>query len=287
MAISTSGAGVSIVMPAFRAKLTIVRAVRSVLAQTHLAWELLIVADDDQDYQAVLGRAGIADKRIRHFSTGKIGSGSPPARNLGLDNAGFRYAAILDADDAMRPDKLALALPHLKAHGVVSCALVVESADGSVLRTVGGGPDRVLDPDSYKFVNFSMDSMLVYNRDKADPRFNPDFPCLTDIEFLLRLWENNVTVRHLGTPLHTYTKQPTSVSNRPDAGTQMIATKKRLIDAIGSGAYPLAAPAAGDGLLRFYRISLAAEQSYGARLAENPSLLFEDHLEPMLTSKMA
>jgi len=36
------------------------------------------------------------------------------------------------------------------------------------------------------------------------------------------------------------------------------------------------------GLMEFYRRSLAAEQGYGARLAEQPDLLFEDHLAPLL-----
>jgi glycosyltransferase involved in cell wall biosynthesis len=285
MAVTTPVPGVSIVMPAFRAERTIGRAVRSVLGQTHPTWELIIVADDGTDYEAELGRTGLADARIRHFSTGRDGSGSPPARNLGLEHARYALSAILDADDAMLPEKLAIALPLAEEHGIVSSAIRIESAEGTPLRTVGTGPDRMLDPGTYKFVNFSMDSMLVYDRKRADPRFNTEFPCLTDIEFLLRLFEKTAAVHHLGSPLHIYGKHPASVSNKPGAGIQMIATKHHLIDAIGAGAYPLAAPDGRAGLLRFYEISLAAEQSYGARLAENPGLLFEDHLEPLLAAE--
>lgn len=286
MPLTSAAPGISVVMPVFRAEKTVVRAVRSVMAQTHPNWELIMVADDAVDYEAVLGRAGIADRRIRHLATGATGSGSPPARNLGLDAARYAVSAILDADDAFAPDKLARALPQLADHGIVSTALRVESASGDQLRTVGTRPDRVLDPGSYKFVNFSMDSMLVYDRNRADPRFDPSFPCLTDIAFLLKLWEKNETVFHLGAPLHVYTKQASSVSNKPGAGAAMIATKKRLIEMIGSGAVPLADPVGREGLLRFYEISLAAEEDYGARLAENPGLLFEDHLEPMLAGRV-
>ncbi len=282
MPVTKAAPGFSVIMPAYRAETTIVRAVKSVLGQTHPGWELLIVADDDANYEAVLGRAGAADKRIRYFATGAVGSGSPPARNLGLDQARHALSAILDADDAMAPDKLARARMQLETHGIVSSALRIESADGRVLRTVGAGPDRVLDPGTYKFVNFSMDSMLVYDRKRADPRFDTGLPCLTDIDFLLRLLEKNETVFHLGTPLHVYAKQPGSVSNKPGAGAAMMATKHLLLDRLGSGAYPLAMPQGVKGLTRFFEISLAAEQSYGARLVENPDLLFEDHLEPML-----
>ncbi len=277
-----AASGVSIVMPAYRAEQSIVGAVRSVLAQTHRNWQLLIVADDDIDYESVLGRAGIADRRIRHLSTGATGSGSPSARNLGLDHADHTISAILDADDAFAPQKLDRVLPHLRSHGIVSCALRVESATGVFLRTVATGPDRTLDPGAYKFVNLSMDSMLVYDRQRADPRFDTGLPCLTDIDFLLRLFAGNETVFHIGEPLHTYVKQPQSVSNKPGASAAMIATKQLLRHRLLQGEYPLASPSGRDGLLRFYEISLAAERSYGARLQDNPGLLFEDHLEPML-----
>lgn len=282
MADSHAASCVSIVMPAYKAEASIVRAVRSVVAQTHVHWELLIVADDGTDYEAILGRAGIADGRISYLTTGATGSGSPPARNLGLDHASNAISAILDADDAFAPQKLERVLPHLAEHGVVSCALRIESASGAFLRTIAVGADRVLDPGTYKFVNLSMDSMLVYDRRRADPRFDAGLPCLTDVDFLLRLFAANKTVCHLGEPLHTYVKQPQSISNRPGAGAAMIATKQLLHQRLLRGLYPLALPQGREGLLRFYEISLAAEQSYGTRLQDNPELLFEDHLEPML-----
>ena len=176
MPLSHAGAPVSIIMPAFKAQTSIANAVQSVIAQSHDAWELVIIADDRIDYEDVLARAGIVDDRIRFCATGAIGSGSSSARNVGLDAATHGIVAILDADDRLMPDKLARALPHLDDHGIVSTALRVETADGRFLRTVGEGPDRVLDPGSYKFVNLSMDSMLIYDRDTADPRYDPSFP---------------------------------------------------------------------------------------------------------------
>ncbi len=275
---------VSIVTPAYRAADTIVRAAQSVIAQGHGAWEWLIVADDEDDYEAILGRAGIADPRIRFLSTGATGSGSPPARNIGLDAAQHRYAAILDADDMLLPQKLEAVLPHLAGYGMVSCALEVVSGHLDPLRRVAAGDDRVLDPGTYKFVNISMDSMLVHDRNRADPRFNPAFPCLTDIEFALRLFAHIPACFHLGTPLHTYVKQPQSVSNKPGASARIVETKKHLLSLLHAGAYPLADPRALEGLIAFYERSLAAEQSYGPLLERNPGLLFEDHLEPYLSA---
>lgn len=273
---------VSIVTPAYGAGDTIVRAARSVLAQTHGAWEWIIVADDDGDYEAILARAGFSDPRIRFLSTGATGSGSPPARNIGLDAARYRYTAILDADDRLHPEKLEAVLPHVAEYGMVSCALEVVSSRLEPLRRVAEGANRPLDAGTYKFVNISMDSMLVHDRHRADPRFNPEFPCLTDIEFALRLFARIPACFHIGTPLHTYVKQPQSVSNKPGASARIVETKKHLLSLLRAGAYPLAEPGALKGLVAFYERSLAAEQNYGPLLGQTPNLLFEDHLEPYL-----
>lgn len=273
---------ISIITPAFRANNTIVRAARSVVGQTYPHWEWIIVGDDLLDYEAILGRAGLLDNRIRFLTTGETGSGSPPARNIGIDAAQYRYSAILDADDFMHEEKLTLAMQHLPDCGVVSCALAVTSNTLQPLRSVAEGADRVLLARDYKFVNFSGDSMLVYDRHKADPRFNPDFPCLTDIEFALKLFAANESCFHLGTPLHSYVKEPSSISNKPGAGLKMIDTKLRLLAALGSDQYPLADPEAVAGMMRFYELSLMAERGFEAKLKAQPGLLFEDHLEPIL-----
>lgn len=274
--------GISVITPAYRAEHTIVRAVSSVLAQTHNDWEHIIVADDDVDYAAVLGRVGIVDARLKFHKTGASGSGSPPARNIGIDVARNRYAAILDADDLMAPEKLARALVAVRDYGIVSTALSVVGPGLEPLRTVGAGADRVLTAEAYKFINFSMDSMLVYDRQRADPRFDPSFPRLTDIDFLLKLFVHNAACFHLGTPLHSYVKEPNSISNSPGAGAEIIATKKRLLSLLAEGYYPLADRRGLAGMTRFWQTSLMAEEAYVPLLAQQPDLLFEDHLEPRL-----
>lgn len=277
-------AGISIITPAFKAEHTITRAVKSVLLQTHQNWEHIIVADDDVDYAAILAAEGLKDQRQKFFSTGSSGSGSPPARNIGIDVAQNRYAAILDADDLMTPEKLERAVPALKDFGIVSTALNVVGPDLAPLRTVGVGPDCVLSAGTYKFTNISMDSMLIYDRQRADPKFDPDFPRLTDIDFLLKLFEHNTACFHLGTPLHSYVKEPNSISNSPGAGAEIVATKQRLLSLLADGYYPLADPQGIAGMTRFWQESLAAEKAYIDLLAIQPDLLFEDHLEPRLSA---
>lgn len=272
---------ISIVMPAFRAQATIARAVRSVIDGTHRHFELIIVADDGFDYATELERFGFRDNRVRVIESGNIGGGSPPARNKGMDAARYDIMAILDADDRFAPDKLELCLPLVHRHGLVSTGLNVTDPEGTLLRAVGVGPSGPLTPERYKFTNFSMDSMLVYDRRRADPRFDPSLPCLTDLDFLLKLFETIPACYHIGLPLHDYVKMAVSVSNGPGVTEKMIATKKRIMARLARGHYPLADPAGNGGINRFLEISLKAEQTFVPRPDDGP-VLFENHLEPLL-----
>ncbi len=275
---------VSIIMPAFRAQETICQSIISVLAQTHRDFEIIVVADDGADYESLIAGAGLADPRIRYLTTGQTASGSSAARNVALDAARYSLVAILDADDRFAPDKLEIMAPLAKAHGMASCALDLILPDNTPLRTLGMGENRLLSAAHYKFVNFSMDSMLVYDRERIDPRYDPALPCMTDFEFLLKLFARFPACYHLGRPLHAYVKMAASISNGEGVKDRMIAAKTLLRERLMHGHYPLADPDALAGLIRFLDISMEAERDYAPRQGLARPDLFEDHLEPRLSA---
>jgi len=272
---------VAVITPAFKAHATIVTTVASVLAQTHADWQLWIIADDGEDYARVLAAAGIVDPRIIHLDSGGIGRGASNARNAALDRIETPYAAILDADDRLKPDKLERAVLALTEHAIVTTALDVMDEQFNHLRFVGQGADRALNPGQHKWLSLSMDSMLVWDRRRVDGRYDATMTNMTDLEFLLQLYRNVPHSFHLGTPLHDYIKRGTSMSNGANVAVGMIASKTTILDRLGAGLYDL--PSADTaGLESFLQISLSAEASYESARAARPGLLFEDHLEPML-----
>src|SRR5690606_10520245 len=109
---------VAIITPAFKAQDTIIAAAQSVLAQTHGDWEWWLVADDAEDYEAFLAGRGIRDPRFRFLDSGGRGRGASHARNVALERIAAPYAAILDADDRLKPQKLALAVAALADHAI-------------------------------------------------------------------------------------------------------------------------------------------------------------------------
>lgn len=274
---------VAVIIPAFRAEPTIVTTVQSVLAQTYPHWEIQLISDDGVDYEALLGASGIADPRIKQVASGKIGGGASAARNVALELSTAPYAAILDADDRFKPEKLAQAVAALEHHAIVSTALDVMTDAFVHLRHVATGEDRAIHPGAHKWLNLSMDSMLVWDRRRTDGRYDPSLSNMTDLEFLLQLYRQTPASFHLGAPLHDYIKRSTSMSNGKNVAAGMIASKRAIVARLEQGYYGLPNGEAED-VLAFLAISLEAEARYEAALAATPGLLFEDHLEPMLTA---
>jgi glycosyltransferase involved in cell wall biosynthesis len=272
---------VSIITPAWNAQATIVTTVQSVLAQTYGDWQLWLIADDGADYAAFLAEAGIRDDRIRFLSSGGTGRGASNTRNVALEQLDTPYAAILDADDRLKPRKLEHAVRALADHAIVTSALDVMTDDFRHLRFVGDGLDRVLTPAEHKWISLSMDSMIVWDTRRADGRYDPTMSNMTDLEFLLQLYRTASRSFHLGAPLHDYIKRSSSMSNGKNVASGMIASKTEILRRLETGHYGLPAKDV-EGVAAFLTISLQAEARYEAALAARPGLLFEDHLQPML-----
>lgn len=118
----TSGVTASIplvtaIIPTHNRASLVVRAVRSVLRQTHTAIEAVVVDDGSTDgTQARL--AGLDDPRLRVLTHEQC-RGVSAARNTGLGAARGAYVALLDSDDVWLPRKTERQLAFMQARGLV------------------------------------------------------------------------------------------------------------------------------------------------------------------------
>jgi glycosyltransferase involved in cell wall biosynthesis len=96
----------SVVMPVRNKGAYVARAIRSVLAQTHPDFELLVVCEPSRDDSEQQIRA-INDHRLTLHTRNEAGAGGYAARNLGIRSARAHWIAFLDADDEWCPDHLA------------------------------------------------------------------------------------------------------------------------------------------------------------------------------------
>jgi glycosyltransferase involved in cell wall biosynthesis len=97
---------VSIVTPLYNSAEFIADTIRSVQAQTHSNWEMLIVDDFSTDNGADIVRLFAEnDKRIKLISLDE-NCGAAVARNKAIEVASGEFIAFLDSDDLWKPQKL-------------------------------------------------------------------------------------------------------------------------------------------------------------------------------------
>lgn len=96
---------VSFIIAAYNAEETLERAIDSALGQGGVSMEVIVVDDCSTDAtRSIAERHG--DQRVCVVALPR-NCGPSAARNAGLDVATGRWVAVLDSDDAVRPDRLA------------------------------------------------------------------------------------------------------------------------------------------------------------------------------------
>ncbi|MFZ1685799.1 MAG: glycosyltransferase [Flavobacteriales bacterium] len=122
---------VTVLLPVYNAGAYLRTAIGSVLVQSFTDFELLLIDDGSTDGSAsIIG--GFHDPRIRVI-THERNRGLVAALNTGLDQARGSFIARMDADDAMRPDRLSKQVAFLEEHpavAVVAAFVEVMNADG-------------------------------------------------------------------------------------------------------------------------------------------------------------
>lgn len=107
---------VSIIIPSYNRDNLIRESLDSVLAQTYLNWECIIVDDGSTDgTNAILKEYSIIDNRFIIVSKPmELRQGASVSRNLGLKFARGEYIQFLDSDDILAEDKLEKQIISLK-----------------------------------------------------------------------------------------------------------------------------------------------------------------------------
>ena len=106
---------VSVIMPTYNCARFIRQAIDSVLSQTYINWELLIVDDCSTDETESIVRS-FDDPRIRYMRNTQ-NMGAALTRNRALKEAKGRYIAFLDADDLWLPEKLEKQVAFMEQNG--------------------------------------------------------------------------------------------------------------------------------------------------------------------------
>lgn len=209
---------VSVIMPAHQAEGVIVRAVKSLIAQTYPHWELLLVSDDGRDYRAVLAAAGIQDSRIRFLHTPAPHSGPGAARNVALAQAGGDFIAPLDADDLYYPERLEKLVPLSEHYGMAGDnVLVVDDENDHPIGRLYEESNTVHWLGSDEYVQIATPMIFVFRRDVITAPWDEDIHQGGDTLFNLRGIEMAERVPLCNLVLHEHRIRADALGQTPDA----------------------------------------------------------------------
>jgi len=114
-----TGELVSIVMPVFNAERFLSSAIESVMAQSYINWELILVDDCSTDRSYELAQKyEKTDSRIISMRL-KRNFGTANARNKAVEMANGKYIAFIDSDDIWSHEKLEKQLQFMKNRKLV------------------------------------------------------------------------------------------------------------------------------------------------------------------------
>ncbi|MBP8912191.1 MAG: glycosyltransferase family 2 protein [Phycisphaerae bacterium] len=169
---------VTVVIPAYNAQDTLHRAIFSVLAQTSLPREIIVVDDSSEDATAACAEAFRDRGRAVRIEVVRLPTNRGPAaaRNAGWDLASGDHIAFLDADDSWHPQKLEIQHRWMMEHPEyafsahpLSCAR--QASDGgpysALCRSI------MISPWKLKISSCLLWSSSLMFRTELKQRFNP------------------------------------------------------------------------------------------------------------------
>jgi succinoglycan biosynthesis protein ExoO len=228
---------VTVIIAAYNCEAFLDRAIASATGQSLPPTEILIVDDCSTDgTQAVIRAAAAQDPRVRLIALPSNG-GPSVARNAGIEAAQGSWIAVLDADDAYAPDRLAALVPFGMATGADLVADDLAYYDAVAGRVTGRGfgaaagfPEAPVSLHDYFNHNLATGTGFDWGllkpifrrrtllqtgiRYKTGLRHGEDFQLVT--ELLLR----GAAFRLLNEPLYLYTQRYGSFSHRSSGMTR-------------------------------------------------------------------
>jgi glycosyltransferase involved in cell wall biosynthesis len=183
---------VSVIIPTYNRSALLQKAIDSVLRQTHVNLELVIVDDgsDDDTADLIDYYKKISNKKI--VAVHQENKGPAAARNRGIALSSSEYIVFLDSDDWLHPDKIALQLTRMDGD---ACCLISHTQeiwyrDGRQLnqknkhrKESGYIFDRCLD-----LCAVSMSTVMLKRKlFEQVGVFDEQLPCCEDYDYWLRV----------------------------------------------------------------------------------------------------
>lgn len=201
---------ISVIVPCYNQAQYLDECLQSVLAQTYLHWECIIVNDGSPDNTAEVAAKWL-EKDSRFIYVEKENGGLSSARNAGLQKASGEWLQFLDCDDTLEPDKFEKSLSSIQSESVFITQF-------SLLMQTGKRPGyNVLRSEMMTFQNILCDwginftipihCGLIHKKLLRDFAFDLTVQSMEDWLLWLHIFHQNPAVKIINQPLANYRKQ--------------------------------------------------------------------------------
>jgi glycosyltransferase involved in cell wall biosynthesis len=187
---------VSIIMPSWNMGQFIAESIQSVIDQTYINWELLIVDDCSTDNTDEVVSA-FKDERIRFFHNA-MNSGAALTRNYALREAKGEWIAFLDSDDLWTPEKLEHQINFMNDNAYDFSYTEYEKIDeeDKPLNIHVSGPEKVNKRKMYNY-DYIGQLTMMYSSEKFGLIQIKDIKKNNDYAIRLMLYKRDGTCCHL------------------------------------------------------------------------------------------
>lgn len=279
---------ISIITPAYKAQKTIRRTVKSLIGQDFLDWEMIIISDDQQNYEEILLAQDVIDKRLQFISTDGYGLGAAHARNRGLQKAKGQYIASLDADDVFKPDKLSKMIPLVENYGAaVSDIEIRDNNSNLLLEKLNLTSDQVsLGPKEILWVCLHSCSVYLYDRNVIkDLFYDEHLSVLEDNVFLMSFFNHLEKIGYTKEPHQVYYKRNDSLCNSSNTHIVFHNAKMEILEKLDSNQISIKNKLAKVELKRYIEFGLEIDKIYDEKILNNQSVewleIFKNKLQEL------
>ena len=199
---------VSIGISFFNAEDSLLDAVRSVFAQTHQDWELILIDDGSTDRSLELAKS-IIDPRVKVYSDGHNKKLAARLNEI-IDLASFDFIARMDADDLMARDRIEKELRVIVSDpscDLVSTGVVSLTDDNQPVGVRYVHSSHVVTPRSLLSSHHGIVHASIVARKEwyQRNRYREDLPCAQDYSLWISAYSrSDLNVKFLPEPLYYY-----------------------------------------------------------------------------------
>ena len=213
---------VSIIVPIFNGEKYLIGTIESVIAQTYLNWEMILVDDCSTDTTpSIVNKFVGLDTRIRNITLESCSGGPALPRNKGLSVASGEYIAFIDSDDVWAKEKLSVQVASIQRSNVdvIHCgATVINSTDQQIGQLNSSKKFKCIDfffgqSDTLMIFNpIVLSSVLLKNTSEVVFREESQFHAIEDWLLWIELSLKGKKIRMISENLLSYREHYSSIS---------------------------------------------------------------------------